>query len=774
MTFRLIADVECNSGGICGSDGTPLKSVPDPRVIPGPITATYDETIYWAAASIPSEIGVRLSSVPLRRVRIPLTVTYGDGLTADDVSGIPASLEFSPGQTMNSFAVRPTGGEPGRIEIGFGDLPPGVGAGGISNVDVTINEREVWSSEMTVGSSEGYLGYSTFARSTEGSLTRDEFSWRGSMYTVTNIVLSPDDDSDSANVGLDISPGFLHDPETLCLILGDLGLNLSDGRVNDRQYYWQDVALDWEDNESVEVGLREFHPSFHVRSTDGRYNNSGHPHWGNTGAQLLRKATVSYMDRTSTALTWLPSARGISNTVMVQDRSVTNAAGASSMLWQWGQFLDHDIGQTPLGGHGESLPISVPSGDPIFDPGRTGRATLGFLRSEFDESTGTGPDNPREQINRLTAFIDASQVYGSDGLRARTLRANDGTGKLDTSADGRFLPYNVFGLDNDGGDDRRDLFLAGDVRANEQVGLSALHTLFVREHNRIAEELGDAYPGLRGDYIFEIARKIVGAQMQVITFNEFLPLLLGPDAINPYSGYDPEIDSTIDNEFSTAAFRVGHTMLPPSLLRVNARGREVDVSLTEAFFNPSMLVAEGISEFLRGLATQQAQEIDVMIVDEVRNLLFGGRGGPGMDLAALNIQRTRDHGIADYNSVRAAYGLAPVSTFSEMSSDPAVQRALMNAYGDVRNLELFVAGLAEDHAPGAMMGETYHAVISDQFQRLRNGDRFWYENDPYFLSRPELMEQVATTTLADVIRRNSSIENEIPDDVFTIAGVASQ
>ena len=192
----------------------------------------------------------------------------------------------------------------------------------------------------------------------------------------------------------------------------------------------------------------------------------------------------------------------------------------------------------------------------------------------------------------------------------------------------------------------------------------------------------------------ELARKLVGALMQAITYNEFLPLLLGPDALGPYEGYDAGVDPGIAHEFSTAAFRFGHTMLPSTLLHVDERGRTRDLSLADAFFNPALVEEHGISGFLRGLAMQPAQEIDTLLVDEVRHVLFGAPGAPPRDLAALNIQRNRDHGVPDYNSVRIAYGLPPARTFADVSSDPQVQDALGRAYRSIGHLNLWSGGLA--------------------------------------------------------------------------------
>ena len=309
------------------------------------------------------------------------------------------------------------------------------------------------------------------------------------------------------------------------------------------------------------------------------------------------------------------------------------------------------------------------------------------------------------------------------------------------------------------------MFVAGDIRANEQVGLTALHTLFVREHNRLAEAIASENSWLNGHEIYELARKIVGAQMQVITYNEFLPLLLGPDAIGPYGGYDPATDPTIANEFSTAAYRFGHSMLSPSILLVNQMGEE-EIALREAFFNPQLITDQRISGLLRGLAHQQAQEVDLQLVDGVRNLMFAGPGGPGQDLAALNIQRARDHGLPDYNTTRRAYGLPPAGTFADVSSDTELQDALSRVYGNVEYLDLWVGGLAEDHSPGAMVGETFHTIISEQFLRLRDGDRYWHKNDPYFRANPRFLAEIGSTTLADVIRRNTQIGEEISDNVF--------
>ena len=460
-----------------------------------------------------------------------------------------------------------------------------------------------------------------------------------------------------------------------------------------------------------------------------------------------------------------PGPRDISNAGCAQSSFEPNARGAADYLWQWGQFVDHDIDLTGTASPEEALDIAVPTGDPYFDPDSAGDATILFDRSVYDPATGTGGGNPRQQLNQITAFLDASQVYGSDPVRAAALRTNDGTGKLAMSR-GRLLPFNTQGLPNAMGPDP-SFFLGGDVRANEQVALTAMHTLFVREHNLRAGLLARLHPELSGDEIYDRVRAVVGAEIQIVTYNEFLPMLLGPGALKPYEGYDPGVNPGIATEFSTAAFRVGHTMLSPVLQRLRRDMSPIpegNLPLRDAFFAPQRLRFEGgLDPILRGLAFERLQELDLHIVDDVRNFLFGAPGAGGFDLASLNIQRGRDHGLADYNLVRQAYGLDPVTSFAEITSNPDVQRKLEESYGTVDDIDLWIGGLAEDHVPGAMVGETFFTIILDQFERLRDGDRFWYQR--IFSGRDlELLESSAT--LAKIIRRNTHIGREIPDSVF--------
>ena len=514
-------------------------------------------------------------------------------------------------------------------------------------------------------------------------------------------------------------------------------------------------------------------PTGQYRSIDGTGNHETHFELGAANTTLRRLMSVDYGDLVaSMGGSSRPSPRAISNAVCADSQRPPNALGASDFLWQWGQFVDHDIDLSGEQDPAEPMPIPVPSGDPFFDPAGTGLMTIDANRSVYHPGTGNDPAYPRQQLNQITHFIDASNVYGSDPIRATLMRTNDGTGRLLVST-GDLLPFNIPGLPNAGGTGP-ELFLAGDIRANEQVALTAMHTLFVREHNRLAAEIAANNPGLTGEEIYQEARRIVGALMQVITYNEFLPALLGPNPLPPYVGYRWSTSPAIMNEFSTAIYRFGHSALSPTLLRLDAAGVEIPsghLPLRQAFFRPDRLVNEGgIEPILRGLASQPCSAIDTELVDDVRNFLFGPPGSGGFDLASLNIQRGRDHGLPSYNDARRRLNLTPRASFAEVTSDPDTQARLASVYADVEEIDLWVGTLAEDPVNGGHVGEVASYVIANQFMSLRDGDRYWYQAGMYSgqaggFSAQEVADLEATT-LADVIRRNTSIGAELSDDVF--------
>ncbi len=511
------------------------------------------------------------------------------------------------------------------------------------------------------------------------------------------------------------------------------------------------------------------------RSFTGAGNNLQHPEWGAKGTNQLRATPTTYSDGVS-APTGLnrPNPRFVSNTIFNQDGLLPDVLTLSDYAFVWGQFIDHDI-TLVLDSEDDFYPIPVPGGDPYFDPFNTGGAMIPLFRSAGDESTGTSPDNPREFPNAISSFIDASNVYGSTEMRANWLRTFE-NGKLRMSS-GQLLPYNtitgelgspidpnapVMAMANP---NITKWFVAGDVRANENALLTTLHTLFVREHNRLCNEIKVENPTWNDEQIYQRARKTVGAEIEAIVYQEWLPTL--GVHLGDYTSYDPVMEPGIMNVFSVAAYRYGHSVINSKIIRMNNAGDVIpqgNILLRDAFFNPNVIAeGGGIDPLLIGMGTQIEQDFDTKMIHDLRNFLFGFPGQGGMDLAAINIQRGRDRGLPDYNSIRQVFGLPKLTSFDQISDDEWFNQTFQNVYGFIDDIDPWVGLLSETHMSNALFGETVMAIMTRQFNTLRDGDRFYYENDPAFT--PEEINVIKQTRLKDIIMRNTDV-NTMQDNVF--------
>jgi len=315
------------------------------------------------------------------------------------------------------------------------------------------------------------------------------------------------------------------------------------------------------------------------------------------------------------------------------------------------------------------------------------------------------------------------------------------------------------------------LYAAGDMRANENPVLLSIHTMWVREHNRRVNLLPNS---MTDEQKYQQARKFVIAHIQHITFYEFLPTVLGQQ-LPAYTGYNPSKSPDIIDFFSTVAYRLGHDMLSDVLSRLDSFGNSIpagSVLLRDAFFDVASYNNFGPSVFLRGAAVHPQRPVDCVLEDDIRIFLYGKGPATAFDLAARNMQRARDAGLGFYNDYRAAYNLPTCSTFDCVSSDPTVVKILNNLYGlnNVSFLDPFVAGLLETKtSPTSRLGPLFSAALMEQFQNIRDADRFWFEKSG-FLTASELSE-VQNTKLSDIIKRNTD-SVLVPGDVFNRANVA--
>jgi len=546
------------------------------------------------------------------------------------------------------------------------------------------------------------------------------------------------------------------------------------------------------------------------RSHDGTCNNIKHPTWGSSLNKINRFLPALYENKYNTPRGWgrtLPSARMISQR-LIRTHTTKAHSQFSVLMMHFGQFVDHDLAQTVAGPSETSFapflrvrceqtctntmpcfPIEVHSNDSRIDA-----ACMPFVRSASicgtgDTSVFGKETRVREQLNQVTSFLDASTVYGSADQEMETLRdrsANKGQLRVgEESIPGKhFLPIEDNLIPEEMESDRRcigraatvflDCFIAGDFRVTEQPGLTTLHTLFMRQHNEIAYNLAEVNPQWNDDRIYEEARKIIGGVMQHITYQEYLPKVLGVEGmeqIGDYTGYDSDVDASLLNEFSTAAFRFGHTLIPPTLFR---RGENYDkfklgdMPLHNSFFTPYRLLDEGgVDPIIRGMIVQNLKLPDGKLSDSLTERLFNVVAQVALDLAAINIQRGRDHAIPTYNDMRQVCGMRRALDFHDLQGEirnATTRQLLSELYSSVDEIDLWVGGLEEDIVEGGLVGPTFRCIIAEQFKRVRDGDRFWFESDKQFTQ--EQIRQIKKITMAKVFCDSGDKIEKVPVDVF--------
>lgn len=548
------------------------------------------------------------------------------------------------------------------------------------------------------------------------------------------------------------------------------------------------------------------------RSIDGSCNNFAHPMWGSSLTGFRRVLLPIYENGFSQPVGWdksikyngysLPSARKVS-TAIISTVEISEDSEITHMTMQWGQWLDHDLDHALPSVSSETwdgvdckktceyaapcFPIDVPSDDPRI----SNRRCIDFIRTSSVCGSGMtsvlfGKLQPREQINQLTSFIDASQVYGFDKIVAEDLRdlTND-NGMLRVGAifPGKKPLLPTDGLN--GMDCRRNLtestrncFVAGDIRANEQVGLAAMHTIWMREHNRVALHLKTINPFWSGDKIYNEARKVVGAEIQFITYEHWLPIIVGPEGVKQlgsYKGYDSNLNPSVSNVFATAALRFGHSMINPELQRLDENFETIpqgNLQLRYAFFSPWRIVDEGgVDPLLRGMFMTPAKlkTPTQNLNSELTERLFETAHAVALDLAAINIQRGRDHAIPPYNMWRQFCNMTEVNNFDDLAgeiSDKQIRDKLKELYGSVDNIDVWVGGILEDQVQGGKVGPLFRCLLLEQFRRLRDGDRFWYESPTLF--KHEQLQQIQRTSLARVLCDNGDNIDTIGENVFQL------
>lgn len=443
--------------------------------------------------------------------------------------------------------------------------------------------------------------------------------------------------------------------------------------------------------------------------------------------------------------------------------------------------------------------------------------------------------------NDASSFLDLDHVYGRTKEIGEKLRSGTGGKMLVTEsvdvAFGSFIPglpavsktlenllpfyeetlvpvdpvFRTLGPE-------KTVFSAGDTRLNQNMALTFLHTLFVREHNKICDEiisnniLYKLLPRQFDDLIFERARRLNIAKYQHIVYEQYLPTVYGEyfsDKVGDYDSYQPMTDPSTSNLFSNVAFRYGH-YTPKSYFALDECGNAISNNVPVpglkqvfvGFQNPSPMAisavgriagAGGLDNIARGLIEQPVHENYFTIEEILRS--FPASAGV-FDLGTIDIMRARYNSIPNYQHVRKhyfksgnetldnIYGLEdcpaslehnsetkdPLSCFLHITSDCEKAEKLRTLFSKINNIDAIVGVGLEDHVEGTSFGRTAGHIVVDQFKRSRDGDRFFYKNTIEWLKFTSRERQdIMNTSIGSILRRNlKDSVLEFPDDAFTV------
>lgn len=530
------------------------------------------------------------------------------------------------------------------------------------------------------------------------------------------------------------------------------------------------------------------------RTFDGTCNNPI-PHrsmWGAAGQPMERLLPPAYEDGV-----WLPRSRAVDGSPLAATRKISRILLLDTnrphpkhnlLVMQFGQFLAHDLTQSasvrlengeaieccasdgsgplpPHQSHFACMPIPVEPHDDFY--AHFNQRCINFVRLSLAPNSHCKMSYAKQR-SKVTHFLDASPVYGSSLPSAKVLRTFRG-GKLRMFDDfGRDLLPLTKEKESCASNDNGDVcFKSGDGRTNQIISLVAVHILFAREHNRIAEALGQINPKQNDETIYQEARRIVIAEIQHIVYNEYLPAVIGHKQMQRFriatkhqgfaNDYSPEVNPAMTNEFTGAAFRFGHSTVDGKFHVHGDNGVDEVIDIPDVMFNPGRLRKRSFLDgIINTMLDQPMQKVDGSISHGLSRFLFRGANPFGMDLAALNIQRGRDHALRSYNSYLHASGQRTIHSFTQFPSD--VGRKLAEVYTHPDDIDLWVGGLLEPHAHDALVGATFSDIIADQFSRLKHGDRYFYEYgsniNPGAFSNAQLNE-IRKSSLARIICDNA-------------------
>jgi len=534
------------------------------------------------------------------------------------------------------------------------------------------------------------------------------------------------------------------------------------------------------------------------RTNDGSCNNLQTPSFGARGFPYVRWAPPKHFFSScgKCPKCGLPTPRQASQS-LVKRGDFDIMTGVSQWTMVIGQVLDHDMEITPireeadLGNNEftdcckpenenkpECCPIKASTDDHFY--GKDGRPKcLSFIRSKLTRQSQSTCDDPKSKkvfqnpdvINENSAFVDAGFLYGSDKETANNLRTFSG-GMMKTTKDNRERDFPVLEEEEDG------LFMKfGDSRGDVHPAFTAVVTVFLRNHNRMAGILQQRNPDWADEKLYQETRKINIALWQNIVYTQFMDVLLGSPndvAVTRLQGYsdfyNPSLDASISMPFATAGYRL-HTFCPSYfVLRNSSYEISKKLQLREVFHRPLTLMQDdNMDDILRGLSSQPLQEFNNVFTEEMTEWLFPEEEENfGSDIVALNVQRGRDHMLQGYPTYRKMCKLGEIKSWQDVTDliPPRHVHRLIHAYRKPEDIDAYIALNMEDPLQGSILGPTAHCIIRDQFRRLRDGDRFFFTNPGVFTTSQ--LDTIRSQTFSRLLCDNADDPSSLmlPRNVF--------
>ena len=500
-----------------------------------------------------------------------------------------------------------------------------------------------------------------------------------------------------------------------------------------------------------------------ARTIDGTYNDLHDPLMGAIGSRFGRNGPL---DHAGDDRPLEPNPRTVSLELLTRTEFIP-ATTLNLLAGAWIQFEVHDWFSHGQNETENPWKIDLAADDPWP------QHPMEIQRTRKDPSSD--PNGPGTFVTADTHWWDASQIYGSDPTFARAIRSGEG-GRLQITPQG-LLPEEV----------EAHVDLRG-VAGNFWIGLALLHSLFMLEHNAICDRLHAEHPELDDQALYEKGRLVNAALMAKIHTIDWTPAIIAhPTTVRGLrANWFGILGERFDKIFGRRTQLEFFHGIPGSKKELFG----VPYSLTEEFvgvYRMHPLIPDDYA--FRALADDrllQQRTFDEVNALHVRECLeqvpladalysfgvahpgaislhnyprslqrFNRPDGELLDLASIDILRTRERGVPRYNEFRRLFHMKTPETFEEMTGgDTTLAAQLQQVYGDVELVDLMIGLFAEPKPAGFGFSDTAFRVFILMASRRLEADRFF--TDDY---RPEIytkagIDWVESNSMRTVILRH--------------------